>query len=264
MKILIVTLTMWVTFPVPAQAQEDIDKAFQREYVYLNSQKEALLRQKRQMDSGFNERTVRLKKEVERMQRELARLTVDNDGQHEQLLNLEKQKRELMRRGSSLESTLKKAAQTLAETEKALRFELGKEKVEPSLPEKLNLSALDPAFDRAQSLLQASAREDSFDGNFVDENGRLAQGTITRLGRVAAFVDKQDGRFLLGPSGTGGLKVLEKADGAHAFFFDNLSEAARLTKPATWLEALANFGPLFFLSLMLVLVAGLFLVLVKI
>jgi uncharacterized membrane protein YccC len=265
LSIMTLALTLAVVAAAAAaQGQDDLDKAFQREYVYLSSQREALVRQRRQMDSSFNERISRLKHEVQQLQREVARLAAENDEQHERLTNLEKQKRELARGGSSIESTFKKASQTLAETEKALHFEVNREKVDPPLPEKPSLAALEPVFDRALSLLEDSGRMGSFEGTYMDENDRLAQGTITRLGRVAAFVDRQEGRYILGPNGAGGLKVLERADGAHVFFFDNLNEAARITKPATWLESLADFGPLLFLALMLVIVAGLFLALVKV
>lgn len=247
-----------------AGAQDGLQDAFQREYVYLTSQKEALNRQRGQMDKTFSEKTARAKAQVQELQRKLTQLTAANDERHEQLVGLEKQKKELQKRGTSLESTFKKATQALYDFNQGLKFETAKDRPEVTVPENMATPDLAPLFDGAVSSLNSASRRETFQGYYLDGNGDLKAGQVTRLGRVAAFVENQDGRFLLGPSGAGALKVLEPAAKNSVFVFENLNEAARVQKPATWLESLADLGPILFLGVMLMMVMALFLVLVRI
>lgn len=251
--------------PLTAFADE-LDQSFQQEYVYLTSQKEALTRQKAQMETSFTERVRKAKNQVNEMQRQLTQLTAQNDERHEELMLLEKQKKELQKRGTSLESTYKKASESLADFKKQLRFESTKEKDKAAviIPDKLSVSDLSPFFKEADELLQSAAGAETFTGYYLDEKDELKQGEVTRLGRVAAFLNQDGNRILLGPSGTGSLKTLEPASGQQAFVFDNLAEAARIQKSATFVERLADAGPIIFLGLMLMMVAGLFVVLVRI
>ena len=245
-------------------AEEDLNKAFQSEYVYLASQKEALMRQKAQMEQSYVKRTAEAKARVLKLQKDVSRMTAQNDEKHEALLELERMKKELSRRGTSLESTFKKASKSIAEAEKGLRFESSKDKVEITPPLEMKMSSLSPIFKKADDLLRASSRSETYDGFYLDAQDKLSQGKVTRLGRVAAFVNDQKGDLMLGPNGTGSLKALDLASGASVFVFDNMNEAARLQRPATVIERIADMGPLLFLGLMLLMVAGLFFVLIKI
>ncbi len=251
--------------PTSAGAQS-LEQSFQQEYVYLTSQKESLNRQKTQMEAAFAERVRKAKAQVGEMQIQLTRLTAANDERHEELMLLEKQKKELQKRGSSLETTFKKATDALADFKRQLRFEgtKEKEKTAAALPENLALADLAPLFHEAESLLRSSARAETFTGYYLDEKEELQQGEVTRLGRVAAFLNQNGEKILLGPSGTGSLKTLEPARGHQTFLFENLAETARIQKAATFVERLADAGPIIFLSLMLLMVAGLFAVLVRI
>jgi hypothetical protein len=245
-------------------AEDDLSKAFQSEYVYLASQKEALARQKIQMEQSYVKRTADAKARVLKLQKEVSRITAQNDEKHESLLELERMKKELSRRGTSLESTFKKASKSIADAEKGLRFESNKDKVEIIPPLEMKMSHLGPIFKRADELLRASSRSETYEGFYLNAEDKLSQGKVTRLGRVAAFVNDQKGDLMLGPNGSGSLKALDLASGASVFVFDNMNEAARLQRPATVIERIADMGPLLFLGLMLLMVAGLFFVLIKI
>lgn len=252
-----------VTFATEAQ---QLEQSFQQEYVYLTSQKESLTRQKTEMEAAMVARLRKTQAQVSEMQRRLTRLMATNDEKHEELLVLEKQKKELQKRGTSLESTYKKAIDTLADFERQLRFEnpKDKQKAPASVPENITLADLGPTFAKADLLLRSSARPETFTGYFLDGEDALKKGEVTRLGRVAAFLQKDGKKMILGPSGTGTLKFLEEAHGQQTFIFDNLNEEARIQKAATIVERLADIGPIFFLGLMLLMVTGLFLVLVRI
>lgn len=263
MKRVLLTLTLFFS---AAALSQNLDQSFQQEYVYLTSQKEALQRQKAQMEASFAERLRKSKAQVGEMQRQLTQLTATNDERHEELLLLEKQKKELLKRGHSLESTFKKASETLAEFKRQLRFENTKDKEKPNvvIPETLAVSDLSPIFAEANTLLRSSARVEVFQGYYLDQKDELKQGEVLRLGRVAAFLNQSGEKVLLGPSGTGLLKTLEPAQGGQAYVFENMAETARIQKAATFVEHLADASPIIFLSLMLMMVAGLFVVLVRI
>jgi biopolymer transport protein ExbB len=264
MKFLIVFAAMLGTSAYAQTPESDLNKAFQREYVYLVSQKEALGRQRTQMERSFAERTGKSKAAAESLQRQVARMAAANDERHEELVTLERQKKELQKRGTSLESTFKKATQTLGDFRRELKFDSSKDKTPVAAPENIALTDLAPVFEEAFTVLKKSSQSETFQGHYLDSKGDLKEGSVTRLGRVAAFVKNQDGEYILGPSGTGSLKVLEAKSAGSVFLFDNLSEAARIQRPPTIVEHLANLGPILFLGLMLLMVAGLFLVLVRI
>jgi biopolymer transport protein ExbB len=260
---LIVVSLMFMTAVVQAE-EVDLNKAFQSEYLYLVSQKEALLRQKQTMERNLSARANQAKATVTALQKELVHLTAGNDEAHENLIQLEKQKRELDKRGSSREATYKRAAKILLETERALQFDSSKDIAEITPPANLKTSDLAKLFDKANLLLEASARQETLSAAYLDSEGRLSQGQVTRVGRVAAFVASANEHLTLGPSGNGSLKVLKTAAQPEFYLFENLNETSKLQKAATWLETLADFSPLLFLGLMLALVAGLFSALIKV
>jgi hypothetical protein len=216
------------------------------------------------MEKSFSERIMKAKAGAETAQRQVARLAATNDERHEELTTLEKKKKELEKRGTSLESTFKKASQSLADFRKELKFDTSKDKTPVIAPENITLTDLSPLFTEAFQVLKTSTQTEIFQGHYVDDKGDLRDGTVTRLGRVAAFAKNQDGEFVLGPNGNGTLKVLQAKAANSVYVFDSLTEAARIQHPPTVLEHLADFGPLFFLALMLLMVAGLFVVLVRI
>jgi len=260
LAMLIVVQSLWAT-------DLDLDRAFQVEYAHLVSQKEALLRQRARMEKTFAEKTAEKRRAVERMQAEVTQLSVANDERFEVLMALERRKKELDRRGVSLEATFKRATRAVAEQDRALRFDAGREKTDPVPPQNLNLEQVIGLLERANQNLRASSISDQVNLAYFDQKGELREGSVTRFGRVAAVVQDANGRTLLGPSGAGGpLKALEKVSNRshQVFVFDNLNEAAHVLKKATWLENLADLGPLMFLLLMMALVSGLFFILAKI
>lgn len=255
--------------PPAATSEESLRKSFQREYVYLVSQKEALTKQKNQLQQNFQKRISESKGQTQFLQKELVRLTAQNDENHEELMNLEKSKKELQKRGSSLENTFKKAQKTTDEFEAGLTFQQPAFKKETSIPQELKFSDFDAVFDKNLKTLEASSKVETFPGAFIDLNDKLVEGTVTRIGRSAAIGTVGNDHFVLGPNGEGQLKALENAktpDGPslNMYIFESLSKAAKIQKQGGVLEKLADWSPLFFLSLMLVLVAGLFSALIKV
>jgi hypothetical protein len=252
-----------------ASSEEGLRKSFQREYVYLVSQKEALSKQKAQMQQSFQKRIGEAKGQTQFLQKELVRLTAQNDEVHEELMNLEKRKKDLQKRGSSLENTYKKAQKSTAEFSSGLHFQAAPNKKDEVPPENLKLADFDGVFENNLATLEASAQVETFPGTFLDPNEKLVEGTLTRIGRNAAIGTVGDTHYVLGPNGEGLLKALEKSkapqeSSLNVYIFDSLSKVARLQKQGGFTEKLADASPLLFLTLMLFLVGGLFTALLRV
>lgn len=252
------------------QAPADLQQAFQREYVYLASQKQALLTLQKQTEGSMRAQARTLKSEATALQSQMVTLSSKNDEQHEYLMSLEKRKKELEKKGSSLENTYKKSQAMIRDMEAGLKFELAKEKESSvTAPEDLKISSFDEIFNRTNQLIAASSQTQSYTGSFLNGDDKLVEGEITRFGRSAAIGSQGDTHFVLAPNGSGLLKALAQSEDpkgafAHLFVFDNLAKEAKIKHQSGFTEKLADFSPLLFLGMILVLVAGLFSALIKV
>lgn len=252
-----------------ASSEEELRKSFQREYVYLASQKEALQKQKGQMQASFQKRISEAKGQTHSLQKELVRLTAQNDDNHEILMNLEKRKKELQKRGSSIENTFKKAQKSVQDFEAGLHFEASTASKDSVPPAEIRFQDFDGFFGKTLASLEASSQVESFPGAFLDQNDKLVEGTLTRIGRSAAIGTVGDTHYVLGPNGEGLLKALElskapQEPSLNLYIFESLSKVAKLQRQGGFMEKMADLSPLFFLSLMLLLVGGLFTALIKV
>jgi predicted RNase H-like nuclease (RuvC/YqgF family) len=248
----------------------DLTQAFQKEYVYLASQKQALLKVQKQTTTEIKTQTQQLKKEANNLQNELVAVSSKNDEKHEYLMSLEKRKKELEKKGSSLENSYKKAHALIHEMNAGLKFEIIKDKESAvQVPEDLKISSFEEAFNKTNQLITASSRVQSYNGTFLDEQDKLTEGSITRFGRSAAIGSVGDKHFVLAPNGAGLLKALEEVENpsgafSHLFIFDNLAKEGKIKYQAGIMEKLADFSPILFLGLILLLVGSLFAALIKV
>ena len=252
-----------------ASSEEGLTQSFQREYVYLSSQKAALQKQKVQLQKSFQDRIGGAKSRTQSLQKEVVVLSSQNDEQHELLMSLEKRKKELQKKGFSLENTFKKAKTSVRDFEQGMRFEASAKPAEVVAPEDLKFDDFEQIIEQAADLLTASTQVETFPGSFLDLNGQLTEGTITRVGRVAAIGTVKDSHFVLGPNGEGLLKALEATSAPtktslNVYIFESLNKTAKIQRVAGWTEKLADLSPLLFLGIILLLVAGLFGALIKV
>lgn len=258
------------TAPVTTNsAEENLTQSFQREYVYMSSQKAALQKQKSQLQKSFQERIGGAKAKTLSLQKDVVALSSQNDEQHELLTSLEKRKKELQKKGFSLENTYKKAKTSVRDFEQSMRFEAAAKPAEIVAPEDLKFDDFEQIIDQAANLLAGSTQIETFPGSFLDLNGQLTEGTITRVGRVAAIGTVKESHFVLGPDGEGLLKALEAttaptSSSLNVYIFESLNKAAKIQRVAGWTEKLADLSPLLFLGIILLLVAGLFGALIKV
>lgn len=249
--------------------EETIDKAFQREFIYLNSQRETLIKQKQRTEHNLSQRIAAAKAQTVAAQKEMVVLSGENDDLHEELTELDRRKKELQKRGTSLESTYKKSKLALAEYAAGLHFESSKDKTTVNVPEELSIAQMEEIFSEANALLEQSSKVEVFPSTFLNKDNKLVSGTVTRFGRVAAIGSVDNSHYVLGPNGEGLLKALETSpspneSSLHLYVFHSLNKAAMIKKQGTLVEKLADLSPLIFLSLILLLIAGLFSSLLKV
>lgn len=222
-------ILMYFLFVLFAQAENvDLEKSLQTEYSYLISQREALLRQKKLTEKKFDERIGVVKNRLDMAQRELAKMTINNDDGSEALAGLDKKRRDLNRGETSFEAIYRKSVKGLNEAERSLRFQERQEKAEVIAPTGPGVASLSSIFSRSKRLLEALASSERFSGYYLDEQNTLRRGEVTRLGQVAAFLSGQHGMTMLGPSGNGTLKALNRSTDSF-YLFDNLYYMRRLS-----------------------------------
>jgi len=270
MKLLTLTFLVLFSFATKAESEQmviadrDLERAFQRELNYLTSQHDAMIKMRLQGEKNFATRINNGKDRVTRMTRDLVSLSADNDSKHEKVVEIEKQRRALEHREFSLQSVFKRATAALNEAEQARRFEVAQDGRPVAAPAKITLADLSGIFSRANDVLYSISRVESFDGTYLSATGELVQGKITGIGRVAAFAEDKDQKWVLAPNGEGQLQAIGGLDGISTYFFRSLSEQARIEHRGTWLESMASLAPVVFLTLMLLVVVGLFGLMTKI
>lgn len=259
--------------PVTASSPEqEIERAFQREYAYLAAQREALQRQRQKVESRTSADLAAAKRGVQELGAKLARLQAENEGLFSNVQDAERIKREERNREDQLAVAWRKARKAVEETRHSLQFEGGKTEVELLLPEKLAISDLSGIGAEAIGLVESASRLVRFKGTFLDQDDRLVESTLFRLGRVAVFAETSAGVKLLGPDGKGALKVVESdkneaarglienkpAGNVPVYLFESLQDRLTVKKPAGLADRLADLVPLLFLGMLFLMVAFLF------
>jgi hypothetical protein len=249
--------------PFLAQA-EDLEKLFQREYTYLATQKNSYLSQQSVMKTRHDQRMKSLEAELAKMEKEFAKVTVDNEMAFQEVQKLESFLREDQNSANYLKRIYKNASESLFELNSDLAFN----------PEKKEFDQMsqDPKLENFQELskdilkaLNDSTMKKEIKGVYRKLNGDLVEGKMQRYGKLAVNMETPGGLKPLGPSSEG---VLVELDGKRfpagaLYIFEKLTEAAEAKKLPIWVDMLATAAPIFILSLMFFAVCGLFLALIR-
>ncbi len=259
--------------PVSAlSAEQEIERAFQREYAYLAAQREALTRQRQKVESRTSSDLASAKRSVQELNARLARLQAENETLFSEVQDAERIKREERNREDQLAVTWKRARKSIEETRQSLRFEGGKPELDLLPPEKLVVGDVALLGGEGLALAETSSKLVRFRGTYLDQDDRLVEAPLFRLGRVAVFAEGSNGVKLLGPNGKGALKVVEsdKADAARGllekkevsnvpvYLFESMQDRLTVKKPSGVMDRFADMVPLIFLGLLFLMVAFLF------
>lgn len=258
----LLSLSLLISAVVPAFAgEEDLSKAFQRELVFLSSQKEALISARENALEGHKKAISQLEAELRRLEVVAVKATAANDMLYEQVQGLEKEKKEIHQRDSSLLSIYKKSLKVLSEVDHSLKLDLpGKQ--EPPLPSQATVGLFGEVKERSLAALKGSEQVVSFHGTYLNRSGELTEGSLLRFGRVGAHAMREKESLVVGPGGDGTLVELESVSAGQElvpiFLFESLLDKSTIRKKATWVDKIADTIPLIMLGFMLLMVLGLF------
>ncbi len=274
MKYALLTLIVLSFNTGKAAANEELLRAYQREYTFLVSQKEVLAQQEKRSRELVQEKVKRVKQDIQQQQKELARWTAENDQMVEELSLLERQKRDLQRTENVLSLSQRKGVKLYKKHQAELKFaETPTGPKDGDSAVDVNVAHMSVLLDDLLATLRDSSQLTIQKAVFRDDTDTLVESSVYRLGRFAAIGETQSGLFVLAPSGDGWLKVIEQASGSmidslsgklnNVYIFENLHEVAKIRKPATWVETTANLLPAAFLLAMMAVVLGLFILMAK-
>jgi len=248
------------------QSDDSLSKAYQREASFLEAQKKTLAKQESQAMTHLIKTKVLLETQIKNLEQQVAKSTLSNDQKFEDLQILEKLKKQEVSKANAMFSIAKKANAILKN-----EFEANES---PSMIELSDLAK------KVLQLTDESSRWNLAKGTFLTMEGELSEGQILKLGSSGTYGFNDGQWYLLGPSGTGQLKVLEKSiksvnieEGINAltskkllplYLYESLTEKVSLRKASGPIEFLASILPLLFLGAIFLVIGSLFFKLARI
>lgn len=259
MKYLI--LTFLVTFMAQA---EDLDKLFQREYTYLVTQKNSYITEQSLMKSKHQNRVKVLESELVKMEKELAKLSVDNEVTFQEVQKLESFARDDQNSANYLKRIYKTAAELVSDVNSDLAFNTEKA-TPPQVIEEPSLENFEELSKNLTKVLYASTTKEEIKGVYRNLKGELVEGKVKRFGKSGVTIETSDGVKPLGPSSEGVLAELEgkRFSNNALYLFEKITETAEAKKLPEWVDKMATAAPVIILSLMFFAVCGLFAALIR-
>jgi hypothetical protein len=270
---LMITIFILFSALVKAQEKDSLMSAYQRELTHLSSQKVQLEADQKDLTLEFLNKSKQARVDLEKLNRELARLQVENDSRSEELSIQERDLKKNIASKAQLESIWKRINGGII---KARDFVgLQKDSGEKSqLPDDLNLMSFVFVKDAVLKLLRQANSLSHQELTYYSENGALVEAEVLRWGSLAAFAKNGDELSLLAPTEQSVLQILplkndskflisqKFRNGGSAFIpmylFDSMSERGQFIKPASFADHFIKFIPGLLLLGLFLLVIGLF------
>lgn len=254
-----------VAFQASASANDELSRAFEKEYAYLTSERETLearLAALKRNNSGTLRNT---RDDIERLQRKFLAGQNATDQMNHQIADMSRDVEFASSDQLLLETTLLQATETLD----SLDLQVSGEN---------DIQKLAGAFELATVRMREDARITIADGAFYRESGELVQGRIMDIGRIARYGIGQDASGALAPAGNGMFRIWDETtagdvaallenpaglDRVPMFLFDNPGVAVEKQEPKT-LSGEMEAGGLIARIIAVLGLAGVLLVLVRI
>lgn len=242
---------------LPAFADVTLNDAYRREKLFLEAQKESLLKLKGGLKNSLVERKARAQKEIDAKQQELSALMLKNQELHEEFKALEKMTKE----NSQMSGQLEKNAVKISETFGALYSKLGltQPKSDIQEPVKKFESILDEAFVLITHVSAPKWRSQAF----LDENDHLVQGEVLFNGLFSAYGKLNGKTYSLVPYNNEFLKVAEAFGGKEIQMFTPNFERSGFKAAKSWKETTADAVPGIVMAMIMICVLGLFILLAR-
>jgi biopolymer transport protein ExbB len=222
--IIIVTLLLNVLSIAHA---DELEKAYQKEYAYLVAEKKALEDRLKGISDSQSKTLSSVNREIESLQSIYLSKQNETDRLNQLIVEASRESDYSENDKLLIETTLLQAGETL-------------EKNDVSLDENEDYdNQLSIAFDQSVKMLKTDGMMSEENGKFFLPDGKMTEGKIVHVGRIARYGLSDEGSGALAPSGGGGFKVWDAVSGETAaaisdgskpsdidiFFFDNADSA---------------------------------------
>ncbi len=243
-------LTVVCLVLVPQRAEADVQTAYQREFAFLEAEKNSLKKRIADLDSESANKQATAKAEVDRLQGRVLALSTQAERMGEMLTDVEREADSSAEEEDLIGSLLAQAETTL-------------DKGDVKLPEvkeddpNAQLGQVTFAFDKAIELLDRFSKVRKENGEFFAENGDKVSGTIVQLGRVGAFGVSDKAAGALAPAGGDRLKIWPEGESASVardlangsapatlkvFLYESLEKGVEKKEDKTALEVIDSGG----------------------
>ncbi len=244
---LIIALFVSLFAPAAFAQDADLNRAYKKEFAYLQAQKKALQKRLDEIKSQTRTKVATSQGEVDRLTGQLVAITQRADALEESLGDAQQEATLVEDRSDTLNNTYEQARTSL----KTYGVELAEAK-----GEQVTADEMKAAFAQASELIAQGGTIRTGEGEFFLADGSQAKGTVVRVGRVAAYGVSDTASGALAPAGEGRLKLwpVESAasakalaEGAHPddisiFLFENVEKRIEEKEGKTLLGTLEAGG----------------------
>ncbi|HNW81994.1 MAG TPA: MotA/TolQ/ExbB proton channel family protein [bacterium] len=233
-------------------AEGDIEQAYKKEFAFLEAEKRSLEQRLNDLDKESETRNSQGLSEISKLQDNLLQISSRADSLAEMLSMTERKNEAELNNIDSLESTVMQASATLQKYNITLPEKNGEKGITFS-------EQIDAAFQNSVKVLTEKSSVVFEPGQFFLEDGTKVNGTIVKVGNIAAYGVSEKGAGALVPAGNGFFKIWEsnptydeakmfsegKAPGSlKIFIFENIDKGVELKKKKTFSEYTTSGGTL--------------------
>ncbi|HKJ70595.1 MAG TPA: hypothetical protein VKA55_02455, partial [Gammaproteobacteria bacterium] len=203
--------------PAPApkvdsqQGAQDLEKAYKREFAFLEAQKKSLQKRLDEFRSRAKAEKADLEQQVDQLKDRAVRLNTRMETLRDSLQQAEERVQSNSNSQEVLEATFTQAGATLGD----FGYNLGKGSEFAGLDNRAKAARL---FTMGNQVLERVGSVRRSQGSFFLADGTKTSGTLVKVGQVATYGISDQGSGVLAPAGGGALKLWNKpaSDAAEA------------------------------------------------
>lgn len=238
------------TFPaIPASASDQLVKAYQKEFAFLEAEKASLKKRLAEVEADSKAKVGRAQAEIEALQQQVLGLRGRADQIEMEMDDVEDQTASAKERSDLLEETIERASETLSRHGFDPPKKPGKDVAEQA-------EQIETLFAMAGQAVEKASAISKETGTFFRLDGAQESGTIVRIGKVAAFGANDTVAGALAPAGAGRFKIWHEEAGRSArdviagkpvstlamFLFESLDKGVEEKQEKTVLSVIQSGG----------------------
>jgi biopolymer transport protein ExbB len=187
----------------PEKAQQDIEKAYQKEYAFLTAQVKNIISRTLEFKNSSKQDYLVINQEIIRIENQLLDLENDNNQLEEDIYQIQRNTDSAFDNNNLLEATITQAKSTLSE----FKFNGFDDNSDLTDSEKIQL-----LINYAKNVIVEKSNVTKSPGVFFLETGKEVTGSIVKVGNIAAYGHSADGSGVLAPAGENKFKVWRDND----------------------------------------------------